>query len=122
MRRFAPVSIVMLAALTPSVFSSGCTHTCDASAVPSEAYVELPAGWVVSQLCLDSTCAQSRTLEMEGEPGTRPYRLEVVDPDGAVKAFDGVLTTYVAPAGRSCSGPGLQGGITVRDDGSVTAS
>lgn len=121
MRRIALVPIVMLAVLI-SLLSSGCTQSCDDYAVPSEVFVEPPPGWTVSQLCVDSICAQFRTLEIGGDPGTRGYHLEVVDPDGAVKAFEGDLTTYVAPAGRSCGGPGLQGRITVHDDGSITTS
>lgn len=121
MRRIALLPIVMAAVIT-SLLATACTQTCDDFAIPSEAFVELPPGWAVTQLCVDSNCAQFRTLEIGGDPGTRPYHLDVVDPNGATKTFDGVLSTYVVPAGRSCGGPGLQGRISVHDDGSVTTS
>ncbi len=82
----------------------------------------LPAGWTVSELCVDDECAQSRTLEISGEPGTRRYHVDLLDPGGAPVAFDGVLSTHLTSPSRSCGAPALQGRISIQADRTVDTS
>jgi hypothetical protein len=102
--------------------ASGCTHSCDASATLPVVLVELPEGWTVTQLCVDTECVSSRMVEISGEPGARSYTVAVVCPDGTSTTFDGSLTTYRTNDSSSCGGPVLQGRITIRADGPVETS